>query len=535
MYNRSFFAAALAGLLWVLPVSARADDQKATKGNKPAVVIRLASLDQLRGDFLYLAKLAGEEEKAKQIDALIKSQLDDKGLQGIGTKKPLAAYGSIGANGFDSQVVFLAPIVDQKAFLEMIENRLGTKPDKGKDEVYTLNVEKVPAPVYFRFANDYVYVTARDKDVLDKDKILAPSIVLPAGSNDTFSMTVDVSQIPDDIKNLALGTIENRLADLKEKEMPGHTEAQKKFHEAVVNEMGAHIKALFNHGGETTFRLNLDRKAGDFSLTLSVAGKPDTPLADSIRELGKVKSLTAALQSGPSAFKAEFNLALPEKLRKLLEPALKDAEKQALSKAKNDGERQIVNTILNSVMPTLKAAELDTAFTLQGPNSEGIYTLVGGVKVKNGEQLEQTIRKTFAHDETVKLDIDKVGEVSIHRVSPKNVDAGIRRAMGDNPMYVAIRGDAAFIALGDKGLEAVKKAAAVAPTTGKVIELQMALARLAPLMHDKAALAKKVFGDDKGADQFVLTLEGGKALTLRLSAKAKLLDFLIRMKKEEGQ
>ncbi len=532
MHKRLIWSAALLGFFLALPTLARAADRQESKSDRPAVILRLASFDRLRGDFVYLAKLIGEEEKAKQIDALIKAQLGDKGLDGIDPKKPLAAYGSIGSVGIDSKAVLLLPIADKKAFVDLFTNRFDVKPDKGEDDVYTLRIDKVPEPVYFRFAHDYVYITVRDKDALDKDKLLAPSVVLGGGGNDLFAVTVDVAQIPDNIKELALGTIENRLADIKEQEMPQHTEAQKKFRDGAVDELGTHIKTLFKHGGETTFRLNLDRKAGDFSLALSVAGKPDSPLAQSIRDLGKVKSLTAALSQPNSTVKGELNVRLSEKLRKLMEPALQDAEKQALSHAKNDGDRQVVNAILNGVMPTLKAAELDTTFNLQGPNAKGIYTFVGGVKVQKGEQLEQTVRKMFAHHEAVKLDIEKVDGVSIHRVALKNVDAGIRHVMGDGPMYVAIRSDAAFLALGDKSLEAVKQAAAIAPTMGKLMEFQLAFARLAPLLN-AVEPARKVFGDDKDADRIHLALEGGKALTFRLTMKAKLLEFATQMKKAQ--
>ncbi|MGH7225996.1 MAG: hypothetical protein ACRELF_22485, partial [Gemmataceae bacterium] len=408
MHRRPIFATALLTLALMLPALARAADEQAPKRDKPAVFLRFASLDHLRGDFRYLAEVVGQAEKAKQLDGILKSQLGDKGLKGIDNKKPIGAYGWVGVFGIDSEVVFLIPIADKQAFLDLIENTLDVKPDKGKDDVYTMNLEKVPFPVYFRFANGYAYITAREKDVLDKDKLLAPAVVLPPGQVGTASLTVNIDQIPDDLKEKALGVIDNRLAGVKDKEMPGHTEAQKKFRDAAIDELGAHIKSLLNHGGETTLRLDLARKAGDLTLTMSVAGKPGSPLAKTIRDLGQVKSWTASLLHANSALKVELNANLPEKLRSLLAPALKDAEKQALTKAKNDSEREVLSTLLEGVMPTLKAAKLDTAVDLRGPSAKGLYTLVGGIKLKDGAKMETSFRKTAARfPQLIKLDAEK--------------------------------------------------------------------------------------------------------------------------------
>lgn len=539
MPRRPIFATALLGLTLMLPILARAADEQSPRSDKPAVLLRFASLDHLRGDFRYLANVVGEAEKAKQLDGIIQSKLGDKGLQGIDNKKPLGAYGWIGAFGIDSKVVLLVPIADQKAFLDLISDTLDVKPEKGKDDVYTMNLEKVPAPVYFRFANDYAYVTVRDKDVLDKNKLLAPAEVLPAGQVGTVSVTLNIDEIPDDLKSNALGVIENQLAGVKEQDMPGHTEAQKKFRNAAIDELGAQLKSLLNNGGETTLRLDLDRKAGDLSLTVSVAGKEGSSLARRIRDLGQVKSLTASLLHPNSALTGELNISLPEKLRALLGPALKDAEKQALTKAKDDSERDVLRTLLEGIMPTLKAAELDTALDLQGPSDKGVYTLVGGLKIKDGAHLEESFRKTAArYPKVITLDAEKVNQISIHRIKPdKNFKPSARQPLGENPVYVAFRDDVMLLGAGANGRSALKEALTASPTTGKVLELQMALARLASMGDNEtvAETARKVFAESKDDDRVRITVEGGKALTLRLSMKAKLLDYVNQVGKAKKQ
>jgi hypothetical protein len=531
MSNRPI-CAALVALTVILPAQLRAAD-------KPAVVLRFAALDHLRSDFRYLGEVIGEGEKAKQLDELIKSKLGEKGLEGIDAKKPIGVYGWIGEFGIDSKAVVLVPIAKQKAFVDLVSDTLDAKPEKGDDDVYTMNVDKLPFPIYFRFVNGYAYVTVRDKEVLDKDKLLAPSVVLPGAGVGTASFTVNIDQIPDDLKEKALGVMENQLAGFKDKEMRGHSEAQKKFRDAAVDELSAQVKALFTDGGATTFRLDLDRKDGDLSLTMSVAGTPDSPLTNKIRDLGRIQSCTAALLHPESPLNVELNVRLPQKLRELFASAIKDGEKQMLAKAKDENQREVLNTLLEGIMPTLKAAELDTAIDLRGPNDRGIYTMMAGIKVKDGAKMEQSFLKAAARfPKLVNLDAEKADQVNIHRINPdKNLKSSTRRTLGENPVYVGFQHDVLFLGAGEKGLDALKEALAAAPRTGKVMELQMALARLVPLFDDpkQAEVARQVFGKSNDGDRLHLSVEGGNALTLRLSLKAKLIDFVNRVDKAKKE
>lgn len=538
MFKRSILVVFL-GLTAMLPSVVRAADDKAPKSDKPAVFLRLAALDQFRANLRYLGGVVGEAEKAKQLDELVKSKLGEKGLECIDVKKPIGAYGWIGAFGIDSKAVILLPIANQKGFVDLLADTLDAKPQKGDDNVYTMNLDILPFPLHFRFANGYVYATIRDKEVLDKDKLLAPEAVFPGERVGTVSMSVNLDQVPEDLKEKALLLIENQLAGIKDKEMPSHSEAQKKFHEAAVDELSAQIKSLFKHGGETTLRLDLDRGAGDLALTMSAAAKPGSPLASRIRELGQVQSRTVALLHADSALRGELSVSLPQKLRDLLGPALKDAEKQFLAHAKDENEREVLNTILIGVMPTLKAAELDTAIDLRGPNSKGIYTLIAGLKIKEGTTFERNFLKAAAHfPQLISLDADKVDQVHIHRINPdKKLKSGTRRMLGDNPIYLAFGENVLLLGAGEKGFDALKEALATTPGTGKVLELQMSVSKMVTLFDDpkQAAAARQVFGDGKGEDRLRLSVEGGDALTLRLSLKAKLIDYIHRVEKAKKQ
>lgn len=516
------------------------------KKTTPGIVIRLASLDSLAADIQYLAKLADREDDADQLEGILKSKTGPKGLEGVDPKKPLGAYGNVGPAIIDSTGVVLLPIADEEAFLGLLTKLIGNKPEKTKEGVYKVEIENIPTVFYFRFANQYCYVTAQNEEAIDKDQLLDPAVLLAPGKVGTLSATVNIDQIPEGLRDKALGPIDLRLANLKDKELPNQTEAHKQFHAAVIDELSGRIKSLLRDGGAVEVRLDLDRKAGDLSLSASIAGKPGSKLATSIRDLAEVRSLAASLVGKDSAMSLLLDIGLPEKLRSALGPILDEGEKKAVEGEKDKHKREVLAALIKAVKPTLKEGELDAGVDIRGPAADGLYTVLAGIKVKDGAAIDATLRKIVAdlpekERDLIKVDFDKVDKAAIHRITPDKVDEDTRKMIGDNPFYLAVREDAVLVGGGVKGLEALKEALAVAPKAGRVFQMEMSVARVAPLMEKEtkgaAEAAKKAFGKDKDADKFRITLEGGPSLKMRLSMKAQLVKFfsLIEQAKNAGQ
>jgi hypothetical protein len=521
---------ALLGLA-LLPGAARPDEATPAK---PSIILRLASVDSLKEDVRYLGELAGQEEIAKQIEVLIKQRTGPKGIEGLDTKRPIGAYANIGPTmGLDSTGVVLLPIADEQDFMALLERLGSSKPEKDGD-VYTANIEGVPFPIYFRFAEKYCYLTLKDRDSIDKDKLLAPAALLGGAKAGTLSVTVNIDRIPTNLKNAALSQIDLQLAKVKEKQGPNETSAQAKLKGAILDEVSRRLKSLLREGGPIDLRVNLDRGSNDLTLSASLAGKPDSALAADIANLGKVQSMAAALVGRDSALSGLLDVALPDKLRSVIGPVIDEGEKKVLDKQQdNPAKRDILAAILSAVKPTLKNGEVDAGFDLRGPNDSGIYTAVAGVKVKDGEEINKTLHKIVSDlpaevQELIKLDFDKLGGAVVHRLTARG-DVNRDIPLGDNPVYVAVRDDAVLIAAGDGGLTALKDALGSTAKPSRLGEFQMSVSRLAPLMEkeNKGAVeaARKVFGKDKDADKVRITLEGGPALQLRLVAKTQLLKF----------
>jgi hypothetical protein len=522
-------------LLIAAPAPLRAED---AKKSKPGVVVRIRPIGELLEDIKFLAKVNQLGDQGDQLEGIIKAKVGDKGLEGIDMKRPLGLYGDIGAAGIDSTVVVLVPITDEKAVLSLLEN-LNLKAEKEKDGIYSIQVEKAPFPAYLRFANKYAYITARDKTALNEDKLLKPGDVLPAGAAPAISITTQIDQIPEGLKKIFLSLVERGVEEEKTKEKPNDTKEKTAVKIQTMDQLLNGIDSLVNDGGPVTLAVDVDRQSEEISLQFSLAGKPHSGLAKAIANLGSIKSLFAGLRQANSAVSGSVYSLLPEKVRQSFGPMAVDALKDNVKKEKNDEIRKQAEALIDALAPSIKAGELDLGVDLRGPTESKHYTLIGGIKLKDGANVEKAAR-VLVNDipeqvrTAIKLDVAKAGRTAIHQVDPgKEMDAEAKKIFGDGPIFLAIRDDALLFAFGEKAQDALKEAIGLTPKTGKPLSLEVSLARLGPLLANTkvgpeyAKQLEKAAAEDQDGLKISATIEGGDALKMRLSTKAKTLFFLV--------
>ena len=500
--------------------------------SKQSVIVRVAALDAIIADAKYLAEIAGQKDQAEQVEKYLKSLTGEKGLEGLDIKKPMGAYAKISPRGFDSEVLVLLPIADQKAFLDFLA-KVNLAPEKDGDS-YKLALPGSPVPTYFAFANGYMYATILDATLLQKEKLIAPSVLFAPAEMSTLSLTINGDGIPDEIKKVALGFIGNALGEEKKKISPSATPAQKKLGIAVLDNLGDTIKMVIEQGAASTVRFDVDRTAGDINVVASFAGKPQSKLAANIASWTNLKGIGASLATDKAAFAASLNVALPENLRKLAEPVIDELVKKVIADTPDANARPFVEKLAKVVAPTLKSGKLNAGFSIIGPHADGKYSVVAGLEVKDGTAIDTTVKDILKQmppdvNDKIKVDFSKAGGVNIHRIQEEpGADPEAKKLLGDLAVYVGFRKDALLLATGISGLDTMKAGATAESKAGKLFQAQLAIAQLAPLMvrDNKAApeVAKKVF-DKSGNDRVSLTVDGGKALTVRLSAKAQILKF----------
>ena len=133
-----------------------------------------------------------------------------QGLRGIDTKKPLGFYGTVGGLVVDSTAVVLVPVVDEKAFVELLDG-MNLNVKKGNDGTFSFTPPNSSFDAYFRFANQYAYMALANKDAIAKDQLLAPGSVLTGKNTAAISISVRLDRIPDTVKQILTQQMELRL------------------------------------------------------------------------------------------------------------------------------------------------------------------------------------------------------------------------------------------------------------------------------------------------------------------------------------
>jgi hypothetical protein len=515
----------------------------------PTLLIRIESIGDLRNDVKYLAKLVGQEEKSTEADSFLDNMIGEKGLEGIDIKRPLGLYVYMTPEFMDSSAVALIPVVDDKAVLDFFD-RFNLKAEKDDGGIYTLSspMLRIPVPVYLRFANKYAYITAQSKKALSKDKLLDPEKVLEAGKNAMFYGLCRLDQIPESMKQIALSAIERHLDEESRKHESGESQADHELKSQVLKNAAEHTAALIKEGSDLQVSFNLNRKAQELVGELRFAGKQGSSLRTGIADLAQSQSLFGGFPSEGSALRVIVHAALPESVRNALGPVIDEKIKEGLAKEKDEHKAETMKKVARAIEPTLKSGALDVGVSVLGPSSKGHYSLVVGVRVKDGKSIDSALQEGLkdlpaAEQDKIKDKIhwnaEKIDGVSVHRLDVgKDLDEDARRKFGDNPFYLAFRDDALFIVGGEDGLQILKAALSAEPKVSPEVQLNLSVARFAPFSDKKhgpdlAKAASSVFGDNPGGDQVEVTIAGGDALTIRLRANAAVLKFMHKAHEKE--
>jgi hypothetical protein len=532
----------VAGLFLLAGVVRSADEPASSF--KPAVLVRVKALDDLLVDARYLVKQAGREEEVKQFEKMIKARTGPKGLEGIDTKKPIGLYGSLSPQLDQSQGVLLLPIADEKTFLEFLDG-LDLKPEKDATDLYTLTLPNIPVPVEFRFAHGYMYATAKYKVGLPaKDKLPLPATVLSGGEG-MLSVTTNIDRIPMQLRKFAISASSLQLGNMKEEAPPGETPAHKELREAALDEMAVQVKSVLTDGGAVMLKLDVDREKHDLSLSFSFGSKPGSGLEKEFSALSKVKSVAPGLAGKDSAMGGFLHLAVPKNLLKALGALVDEGFEKGLGNL-DPGARDLFSPLADAFKPTAKEGKLGLGVSVRGPAKNGKYTVVGSLRLTNGESIEKAIKRIVDKlpeeaKKPIKLDADTAAGVNIHRITPDHIPDHAKEVLGDGPVYFAVRKDALIVAGGEQALDAIKQALTVEPKAGGPLHLELSVSRIARLMarENPAApeAAKKAFKEE-GSDKVRLSVTAGNKIEVKLNVKSAVITFaalLDKAKKEAAE
>jgi len=351
-----------------------------------------------------------------------------------------------------------------------------------------------------------------------------------------LSLTLRLGQIPEGVRTMLLDGLKEALGKAEDK--PGETKAQKAFRVALTKEIQRIVENVLKDGDELNADIDIDGQTKQLAMDLTLTGKANSALAKNIAKLGERKTLFAGVLHKDAALNGLINFELPADLQGALAGILEETIGQVSGTLKDEDKRKQAVQLLEAIKPSLTSGDFDAAFSLRGPHKDKQFTLVAGLKLKDGDKLAakllELVKELPEKDQKqIQLDADKVGNVAIHKLMlDGSLEGDAKRMFGDHPLYVALRNDAVFLAIGQEGLAALKAALAAQPTTAPAVQFEVSLARFAAAMEknaDAAALAQKLAGAGDDA-RLRVTLEGGPSLRVRFTMALSALQIFGQQK-----
>lgn len=521
-------AAMFVTVLAALPLAAQAP-----KPAGPTLEVRVRSFNDQLDQFEYFAVLVGKEDMVKPIRDLVKALSNDKeGLEGFDPRKPAGLYAVLTPDVADSPVVLMLPIADEARFQRSLKERIGAEPEKVEGG-YKVHLPLLPVPLHFCFSNGYLYAALRMADLAPKS-LPNPKQYFAVDDGSILSAVFRLDRVPEDAKRLAFGQFELRLNDERKKQATSETPAQKKFKGLLLDGMLAAIKCLSEDGKEIAFRFVTNVKSDDISAELTLTGKPGTALAATIANAGKKKSLPRVLvnQATPTA-RIAVNVAIPDEYQKRYAAAVDELLRETVQKTK-ENEREPLRRVFDVLGPTLKAGSLDAGVVLVEAGTADKHALLATVQVKNGKEITQLIKDFSAFvpvkAATFQFEAENIRGFAVHKIELKQAPDDFAKMFATRNLWLATSADTIALSIEEDG-SVLKKALQAEASASPCVAIDLGMARLLPLTErglkpdEIQALLHDAFGGESptGRDTIKLTVQGGDRLSIKLTAKGKVL------------
>lgn len=502
---------------------------------KPLVVASLASTDEVLANILYLTESAGVGDFGR-LAALMASPY----TAALDKSRPTGVFAVL-EDETDVRVVSFVPVKDLKTLLLTLEAQIGKPEDLGGG-VLRLGGDR-PQPVYLKEADGWTFAAGRREHLIDLPK--DPLALLDGlDKNYTLAVRVNVSEIPDSLKEMAVGELRQGFEDRVAQELnPQQAKATRQVGEMLVQP----IVQLIQETDDITVGWQVDKAGKKTHLEVSYRALEGTELAKQAASVRNARSSFAGFLLADAAVALHGQGQSDDEERAQLTELLGQARERAMEgierdrKLANDDERQtaksIVEQLLDVADATVKANKLELGATLM--LEPGSLAVVAGGLVADGEKLGDALKKlaAFAARKNpgkmprIQFDAETHAGVSFHTVQIPlhGADEHVRQILGD-PMdcVIGIGKQSAHVAFGKNPSALLKRVldASAAnsdkemPPSQVRVSLSRILAFVAAATSDpQVQAALEAVRDGAGADGISVTtlpIERGAAMRLEL-------------------
>ena len=437
----------------------------------------------------------------------------------------------------DSQVVVMVPLADEKAFLGLLENMLNLSPKLADSGEYEVRIPDVPVPVYFRFANEYVYITAVSPAGVAPAGLTAPAAFFAGGDDAIVSAQFRADRVPEELKRTILGQFELKIEEARAEVRPDETAAERQLRRLALTGLSDAVAIVLGDTEAVTARIIVDADGDGIRVEAGVSARPGSTLSRSfISPNGRTRAAAVAGMVDDPLGRATLDLALPAAYRKRFAEVVDTAIAEAVANAPG-GERPIVESVLKAVAPTVKSGRVSAGLVATGPVDGKVGGLVAAVSVVEGDELAETVkaiaRVVPADQVRFAFDTKTVGGYDVHTLTPSDADE-LETVVGSPTLRIGTSDEMVLFGAGTD-VKLFDRAAAVESTAGRIFYADVDLIGLIELAEkglsaDQLADAKTTSqtgpGRPKAGSRRVrLEVRRGEQLTATLAVGGRAVAF----------
>lgn len=536
---------ALLSLIAAVLLLGGASRASAQNDMKPILVVSVASYQRVIDDIGFIGKLADSPDLAQNLEGMITFFTQGAGLAGLDKGRPWGFAAS--TDGLSFQILGFVPVTDIDKLLAALSGFLGN-PDK-ENGVYKVQAPGLPISLYIKEKDGYAFIS---QDTAGLSNLPKDPVKLLGGLDKQYDVAVKlgIQNIPDVFRQLAIDQIKLGVEGSLEQGPDESDEQYQRRSKNTQQQMDTLVTTL-NELDELMLGLAIDQSARRAYIDLSMTAVDGSKTAKQMVSLpapptkfagflmpDAVATLHVNSKSAPDA--TAQTAALLQQARSQVESQL-DQESIGNEQVRAT-LKDVVGQVMDVITDTVKQGVMNGGAVVVG---SGPYTLAGGGYVSDGSRLEGVVKKLaeLAQKEPdfpkdgLKLNADSHKGVAFHTLEipvPADDDnaAMIKKLLGEKvKLTVGIGKQSAFIAVGEKGVETIKKvidkSEGVTEAPGKPFELTV---RIAPIV--------KFLAEGDGANPLLSSIAGGLKESgkdrLQLTAQPIKNGYLYRLEAEEG-
>lgn len=505
----------------------------AQNAQKPAVVISLASVEQLLGNIGYLTRVAGSPE----VGAIVQI-MSGQYIEGLNAKQPAGGYVTFAPQ--PSGVVFL-PVSDFDTVVAKIEEMVGELQDVG-DGVKKLAVQR---EIFLKEKDGWIFASDQRANL---DNVPADPTQLLEGLSETYDVAIraNVQSVPAELRQMFLSEIKEGFERTVANEAD---EDQRRTQKELGGRAIDKVVRFANEADQLTVGWGTDKEEGKTFLDFSATAVAGTALAAEIDSAVTMKSEFAGFLLPDAAATFHFTTTVLKEdieqtvlmLNKAREKALEEIDKDTdlPSDEARATAKEIVGSLMDVLRKTIEGGKLNGGAALRlAP--QNINFIAGGL-VADGKSVEKDLKrlvvlaKQSKENPGVEVNFDAAvhGGVTLHTITvpvPAREEEA-RKILGEKLLTVVGTGaTSVYFAFGDDSMELLKQVIdGSAASTGKTSPMTLNVA-LTPILEFAASV-----DDDPIVAGLAAALKNGQGKDqIAISSKAIPRGVAYRFEVEEG-